>query len=159
DRFLPEVVIDAIDLILLENLKQLPIKCPRGCQIGPERLFDDDPTPDTILLAGETRTAKVTANRRERRWRRREIEQTISLRRPRPFNALEFPLQGLVGLRIVGVAVHMGHAFQQAIGNRVVERTRRELTQGFYQTAAQCVARQLRAADTNDAKVFGQKAA
>jgi len=42
DRFLAQVVIDAVDLALVEHLVDLPVQVLRAWQIVPEGLFDDD---------------------------------------------------------------------------------------------------------------------
>ena len=47
--FFAEVVIDAVDLIFVEDFMHAPIELARGLQIGAEGLFDDHPRP---ALAG-----------------------------------------------------------------------------------------------------------
>jgi hypothetical protein len=62
---LSQIVVDAINLVFFEQLLKLAIECPRRCQVGAERLFDDQPAPCSILLAGELGLAEMTADRRE----------------------------------------------------------------------------------------------
>src|SRR5581483_5036504 len=49
-RLLSEIMIDAVDLTLVEELVQLAIELPRGVEIGAERLFDDEPGPAAGFL-------------------------------------------------------------------------------------------------------------
>ena len=42
DRFFPQIVIDAIDLLLVPMLEELSIELDRALEVLPERLFDDD---------------------------------------------------------------------------------------------------------------------
>ena len=69
-RLLAEVVVDAEDLLLVEDREQLVVELPRGLEVVPEGLLDDDPRsvrqvflcerPDTLL---------------ERRRRHRQVDQ------------------------------------------------------------------------------------
>src|SRR5262245_3601309 len=140
-RLLAEIMIDAIDLVLFEDIKQFSVEHARGCEIGPERLFDDYPTPGAIVLACKAGTAEMATDRRERSRRRREIEQAIATCRPHLFDAVQFLPQGFVGSRILSLAAHMRDAVQQSIGNHIVDRARREFTQAFCQTASEGIAR------------------
>jgi len=72
---LSQIVVDAINLVFFEQLLKLAIERPRRCQVGTERLFDDQPAPCSILLAGELGLAEMTADRCERRWWRRKVEE------------------------------------------------------------------------------------
>ena len=47
-RFLAEIVIDAENLVFLENAEQLLIQRMRTGKVGAERLFDDDPPPRAV---------------------------------------------------------------------------------------------------------------
>src|SRR5215469_10938634 len=50
DSFLPQVMVDAIDLRLIENRKNLGIQHAGRCAVSAERLLDDDARPRTISL-------------------------------------------------------------------------------------------------------------
>ena len=50
DRLFPQVVIDAVELLLTDDLEQLAIQRPRGRGIMPKRLFDNDPPPAARAL-------------------------------------------------------------------------------------------------------------
>ena len=49
DRFLPEVVVDAVDLRLAEDLADLAVQPLRRLEVVTERLLDDDPPPAAIV--------------------------------------------------------------------------------------------------------------
>src|SRR5262249_19853455 len=62
DRFLSEVVIDAIELVLVEDIEQVVIELARRREIRAERLLDDDPTPGAVFLARETRSSELAVD-------------------------------------------------------------------------------------------------
>jgi hypothetical protein len=45
DRFLAQVMVDAVDLAFVEALLQAAVQFARALQVVPERLFDDDAPP------------------------------------------------------------------------------------------------------------------
>src|SRR5439155_20358228 len=45
DGLLAEVVVDAVDLLLPEDLGHLAVELDRGLEVTPERLLDDHPSP------------------------------------------------------------------------------------------------------------------
>ena len=49
DRLLAEVVIDPVDLRLAEDLAELAVEPDRRIEVVAERLFDDDPSPATLM--------------------------------------------------------------------------------------------------------------
>ena len=52
-RLFTQVMVDAIDLILLQNILDLAVQCLRRVEIVSKRLFDYHPAPMSILLPGE----------------------------------------------------------------------------------------------------------
>ena len=50
DRLLAEVVVDAVDLRLAEDLADLAVEPLRRVQVVPERLLDDDPPPAAVVV-------------------------------------------------------------------------------------------------------------
>jgi hypothetical protein len=77
DRFFPEVMIDAVDLLLPHERRQGEVQRLRARQIAPERLFDNDATPSRILFE-QARRAKPLSDLQELVGRSREIEQAIA---------------------------------------------------------------------------------
>ena len=58
DRLLSEIVVDAIELVFVEDTEQVMIELARRREISAERLLDDDPTPRTAFLACEARASR-----------------------------------------------------------------------------------------------------
>jgi hypothetical protein len=58
-------VVDAVDLVFFQELEELSIERLRRGKIGAERLFDDEAAPRAILLAGDTPSAEMAADRCE----------------------------------------------------------------------------------------------
>src|SRR5215467_2561107 len=106
-------MIDPVDLMLVEHAEQLLIKRASRCQIGAERLFDDDAPPCPILLAGEAGSPQLAADRRESRGRRGDIEQTIAARRARLLDALELMAEPFVCFRVLEIALQICDAGEQ----------------------------------------------
>ena len=50
DRLLAEVVVDAVDLRLAEDLADLAVQPLRGVEVVAERLLDDDPPPAAVVV-------------------------------------------------------------------------------------------------------------
>src|SRR5260370_23666830 len=73
-RLLSEIMIDAVDLVLIEQLEQLMIERARGSKIGAERLLDDDAPPGTVALACKARLREPDADGRKGGGRRRKIK-------------------------------------------------------------------------------------
>src|SRR4029078_10544584 len=51
DRLLSQVVVDAKDLVLVEDGTDLAVQAPRALQVGAERLLDDDARPAALRAA------------------------------------------------------------------------------------------------------------
>jgi len=85
-RLLAEVVIDAEDLVFVENAEELLIERMRARKVGAERLFDDDAPPRAVtraigaVLPRQAGLAEMTADRREACRRCGEIKQAIAAR-------------------------------------------------------------------------------
>ena len=85
-RLLPEVVVDAVDLLLVEDRGELPIERLRGRLVDAEGLLDDDATPWLVLAveapAAFPRHEPAVADRRDDRrielGRDREEEQHVA---------------------------------------------------------------------------------
>ncbi len=51
---LAQIVIDAVDLLFIENLLEITIQLFRGSQVSSERLFHDHPSPFAFLFLRES---------------------------------------------------------------------------------------------------------
>jgi hypothetical protein len=126
-------VVDAIDLVFVQQLEELSIERLRRRKIGAERFFDDQAAPCAILLAGNTRLAEMTADWCEcRRWRR-EIEEPVAACGACAFDAREFPIEPLICCRVVGSAVDITGAGEQLRDDPLVDVANGKLTKSLRQ--------------------------
>ena len=65
DRFLPEEMVDAIDLVLGQYRENGAIEGSRALEIAPERLLDDYAPPSPVLLPGKARYSQPINDRPE----------------------------------------------------------------------------------------------
>ena len=71
-------MIDAVDVVLAEDLLNGCLQRARRREIGPERLLDDDARPALLVVARvEIRAAQQFDDSRKDRGRRREIEEAV----------------------------------------------------------------------------------
>src|SRR5579863_1861474 len=80
DGFFSEEVVDAVDLLFIEHFQKFLVEFAGRRQIVTERLFDYNATPMSILLARQSRFAKMLDHRREKAVRDREVEQIVPTR-------------------------------------------------------------------------------
>src|ERR1700688_30385 len=73
-----EIMIDAVDLIFVEDLLELLVELSRGLQVVAERLFDNNAGPMTVFFLGETCLAELLHDRGEKARGDGEIEKAIS---------------------------------------------------------------------------------
>ena len=71
DRLLAEVVIDPVDLVLAEDLRDQLGSGPGRAQVVPERLLDDDARPAALLLGRGRALPRLHDDRRVEARRRR----------------------------------------------------------------------------------------
>ena len=114
-RLLAEIMVDAENLILLENAEKLLIERPRGSEIGAERLLDDDAPPGAVVLPRQAGLAEMAADRREARRRRCQIEQPIALGAALALDAGKLLPKLLVSRLVVGIALDIGDAAEHLL--------------------------------------------
>ncbi len=81
DRLLAEVVVDAVDLRLAEDLADLAVEPLRRLEVVPERLLDDDPPPAAVVvLVVQPDPPELRDDLGELRRLRGEVEQPVPAR-------------------------------------------------------------------------------
>ena len=150
-------MIDAKDLVLFEDAKELLVERTRRREIGAERLFDDDAPPGAVLLARQPGLAEMCSDRREAGRRRRQIKQAIAFRRALALDAVEFLADFLIGRFVIRVALDIGDAAEQALDHAVVDRTGGKFRQAFGEIGPEGFARRGRARDADQGECLGQQ--
>ena len=79
DRFLAEIMVDAIDLLFVDDLADRAVQGDRRRQIVAEGLLDHDAPPLVAFLLGEAGRAKLLDNDREENGAGCEIEENVAL--------------------------------------------------------------------------------
>ena len=79
DGLLAQVVVDAVDLRLAEDLADLPVEPPGRIGVVPERLLDDDPPPAAVVvLVIEPGAAELAGDLGELRGLGRQVVQPVA---------------------------------------------------------------------------------
>ncbi len=78
-RFLAEIMVDAIDLLFIDNLADGVVQSDRRRQVVPKRLFDHHAPPLVAFLLGEAGGAKLLDYHREELGAGGKIEENIAL--------------------------------------------------------------------------------
>ena len=156
DGLLPEIVIDAVDLLFVEMLVREAIERARAVEVGAERLLDDDAAPAPRRRIGEPGRAQLLDDRRVDGRRNREVEEhafgAVDLRQAR--------LQALVQLRIVGLAGDVVHPAGERFGDLVFTVAGAgELLQAVAELRPERLVVHLAARDADDGELRGQAAA
>ena len=80
DRLLAQVMVDAEDLGLAEDLPDLAVQPDRGLEVVAERLLDDDPPPAAVVgLVVEADAPELADDRREGRLLGGQVEQHVAV--------------------------------------------------------------------------------
>jgi hypothetical protein len=85
DALLPQVVVDAIDLVLAELIEHQPVERPGALETAAKGLFDHHSEPGPLLIGqcppGEPGSAKLQERRLEGAGRDGQIEEAVAVRR------------------------------------------------------------------------------
>ncbi len=154
-RLFAEIVVDAIDLVLVDDLEQVVVELPRGRQIGAERLFDHQSPPGVVLLMQQAGAPQFLADRFERGRRHRQVEQVVL--DAALGEAVEVRFQPLERTLFAGVRMHGADAVEQLLGDIIVDRAGGELLQSLHQVVVQRLALHFGAGDADHAEIVGQQ--
>ena len=105
DRLLAQVVVDAVDLRLAEDLADLAVQPLRRVEVVPERLLDDDPPPAAVVvLVVEPDAPELGHDLGELRRLRGEVEEAVAARPVLLVELVEARREGVERRRVVEVA-------------------------------------------------------
>ena len=156
DRFLAEVVIDPVDLLLIGDLEQFVVERLGRSEARAERLFDHKTPPRTVFLQ-HAGAAELLGDRREGGRRRRQVEQTIAAGLALGLQFVQLLGHCIERGWIARIGFDAGNAFEQTFGDRLIDRTGLVLAQAFQQAFAHVVIRHSLAGDADDAEFFRQQ--
>ncbi len=125
DGLLPEIMVDAVELLLAQRAAQLGVERARGLDVGAEGLLDDHAPPAAVLLDHELRRAELSDDRAEELRRRREVVEPVACGLV-PRVDLGEPLgQALVGRGVVEVAVDVVAAREDPVAHGGIDLAHR----------------------------------
>jgi len=121
DRFLPEVMIDAIDLSLVGEPGQLAVEQTRRLQVMAEGFFDHEPLParSLTIASQQLRGGQMLGHFRELAWRSGEITKQIVFQRLMP-KAGQLLAQLHIGFRVGKIALAVKQVGGEGIPDRRV---------------------------------------
>ena len=123
-RLFSQVVIDAINLIFVEDAGDGLVQFARACQAAPKRLFQDDARPglSRLLGLGQSRRAQVLDDDGEKTRRGGKVKKPIAGGSVLLVKMVQRLLEFLVGLgsaEIVGNVVQaLGESFHKGVALR-----------------------------------------
>ncbi len=137
-RLLAEVVVDAEDLALAEDARELLVEGAGRREVAPERLLDDDARPRAAVDGvDELRVPEVLHDRADHRRRDGEVEHPVAGRPALLLERLEARLQVREALAAVQVAAEEEEARLEGLPLRLVHRLdARELGDGLLHLGA-----------------------
>src|SRR5215467_3398655 len=110
NRFFAEEVIDAIDLILGQDLEDLCVECCGGGEVMAERFFDDDTSPCVLRLPHEPGGAELLDDGTEEPVGYGQIEQRVGRASLAAELLAQQFLEPAVGFSLREVPLHIMHA-------------------------------------------------
>src|SRR6266853_4949936 len=122
-----QIVIDAVDLLFIENLLEVAVQLFCRSQISSERLFHDDASPFTVLFLRESGLAQLLHHGSEKLRRHRQVEEAVALRGVGFFRRCNLCLEPSVRRGILEISLHVIGSFEKPIPETAIDRLGCEL--------------------------------
>jgi hypothetical protein len=155
--FFAEVMVDAVDLIFVEDLLEFFVELTRGLQIVSERLFDDDPGPVAALLLGQSGLTQLFHNDREKSWRDGEVEKLVAARVVLLIGVGDLLIQALVSLRVLKIAFDVIDALGEPGPDGGINFCRGILGNFVGEMLPEGLRIEVVACETDDGELFGEQ--
>jgi hypothetical protein len=157
DRLLPQVVVDAVDLRLVEHRQDLAVQLLRLGLPRAERLFDDDAHVGLVVLV-EPVLAELLHDQAEEVRRGREVEDAAE-RDPGLLVELPKLLPEPVEDRVVVEGPrHVAHLLEQLLEHLLVRRAARVLLDRVARDPAVLIVRHVGSRDGDQVEALGERA-
>ena len=171
DRFLPQEVVDPVDLLLPQFAADAGVQRPGRGQVVAERLLDHHPAPAlrlavAQLLVQQAGMAQLLDGGAEEAVADRQVEQHVAVGLAVLGDVVQVVAQLLEAAGIVQVALHIGHGAGQALPGGLVDRIDAAFAGGVADEALQHVVQAvgpgggvlLHHVHADDGEVLGQQA-
>src|SRR5256886_12292351 len=126
DGLFAEIVVDAVDLVLRQNLLQFLVELFGGFQVMAKGLFDDHARPAVVFFLGQSAFAQLFDDRGEEPWRDRQIEEPVTERVMQLVGLFHLLFQPLVGLGVLKITTNVIDALGDPFPELQVDRGRRD---------------------------------
>ena len=157
DGLLAQVVVDAEDLLLVEDRQHVAVQLERLGQVGADRLLDHDPDLRALVRV-ELVLAELGDDNGEEGGRGRQVEDPVE-RDPRLLVELgRLLLEVVVDVVVVEGARHVAQPLEQPVEHLLVRLAARELLDRVAGHVAVVVVRDVRAGDADQVEALGQRA-
>src|SRR5208282_875704 len=157
NRFLAEIMVDAINLALLKDFSKILIEGASAFKVPAKRLLDYQPPPGTIDLFHQPCFPALLDNSREKIRRCGEVEEHIAAS---PAFLVQLGQQNLklgVSLGIFNVSLNVVEPAQQVFPHRLVYRACNELAGFAIQRVLETAVIHWVPGDTHDRDFLGQE--
>ena len=115
-------MVDPVDLLLAEDLADLPVQAGRRVQVASEWLFDDDPTPASAVdLVIKTHPAQLADDLGEGRRLGGQVEQSVASRTVLEVDRVEAGRQPVERLVVPEVALVVDDPGDELVDDRRLE--------------------------------------
>ena len=149
DGLLAQVVVDAVDLRLAEDLADLAVEPDRRLEVAAERLLDDDPPPAAgVVLVVEADAAELLDDLREGRLLGREVEEHVAA--CLAFSSSSSSRRVAERVEAAGVVEVHAHVARCALANSVQTSSSIGCTREYFSRAARISAR-------NESSSYGRR--
>ena len=127
DGLLAEIVIDAVDLALVEHLRDRVVDRARAVQVAADRLLDDEPRERADPPAvDEPRAGQLLHRRREQRRRHRQVVDPVAGQTALVLDDVEPGAERRKPLLVVDRRVDEEQRLRERLPRRLVDRPPRE---------------------------------
>jgi len=157
DGLLAEVVVDAEELVLVEDRQHVAVEVERLRERRSERLLDHAPHL-APLERGESRLPELAHDDREEARRGRQVEDAVQRLRGRGVVLLQNAAQRRVGLGVVELARHVARVVEQDLQDRRIHRAPAEAVDRRLALGAELLVAERAARDADDVEADRQAA-
>ncbi len=157
DRLLAQVMVDAKDLRLLEDLEQLGVELARRSEVVAERLLDDDPRM-RVLDAVQSRRAELGGDQREELRSGRQVEDAVQGASGLLVELPQGVVQLGVDLIVVEVSLDVPGVLEQSLQHVLVGLAPREALDRRDHGVAEVLVLLIAPADADHLEALGQLA-
>src|SRR5690349_9220234 len=150
-------MVDAINLVFVQDLAELLVELFRRGQIVTKRLFDDDSRPPSVLLFRQATQTPHFDDGREESGRHRQIKEPITQRVVLPIRLGDLLLEAFVRFRVLKITFDVIDALAHPVEELWVDRRRGELRNLLHERSSKALRSEVVHRKANDCKLLGKE--